>query len=597
MKAVENSFAAITSQEKVLRIPFFQRRYVWGEDQWEKFWDDLWDSFENNDSHFLGSIILKQVASETGSERLIIDGQQRLTTFSILLKSIMDTLDPEDLPDLLKPSLYSKSSKSRTVKIEHSRHDRDAFIKVMMHKDTELAIDRSDRVISCYHYFLNKITSMNVSENNEQILSFLEKILSDKIWVHITVDADEDEQRIFDSINTSGVVLSEMDVVKNFLFKFLDDDKMEKATEFYNEHWKPIFDDNDEDVKFWDQKVTLGRVERSRSDVLLHNIAVIEGIYNPKEKGQRLDRIGNLYKSKINQYKSNPHQQDEERKQLIKKIVDYAKIFRDLPFPTQNSEYSIRSLPIERTLQIFDALDISTFNAIPLCLEYRKQKDEISQQDCDDCFEMIEQYVMRRAIVGLSTKQYNLIAAELSQVIKNSEDISTDMKNFLSTREGKSEYLPKLEDIKLLSFSNFNARTARIILFWLEINRQRSLSDKSEHIPLSYHSYQLEHLMPKKWQENWSEIPYLSEESRNDHINMIGNFTLLKPKLNVQISNGNWFDKVNGKIICKKHEPGIKECSKLSISQEVVSYEVWDEDKISKRTEVLKKEIVDIWCR
>lgn len=313
MNAVANSFSAITSQEKLLRIPFFQRKYVWGKEQWEKLWDDLLESFENKDSHFLGSVILKQSNSATGSERLVIDEQQRLTTFTILLKAIKDSINEEELPDLLVPSIFTRQGKERSVKIEHSKHNYESFSKVMFSPIP--SNNPVDKIVSCYNFFKTQLTTMDTAN----IANFAEKILNDKIWVHITVDENEDEQRIFDSINTSGLILSEMDVVKNFLFRFKDDDKMEKASKLYDEQWKPVFDENEDDVRFWDTKRILGRVERSIADVLLHCIALIEDIYNPSTKGQKLDKIGSLYKDNIND--DSKGDKDFAREDLINKIL------------------------------------------------------------------------------------------------------------------------------------------------------------------------------------------------------------------------------------------------------------------------------------
>ncbi|MGL5720888.1 MAG: DUF262 domain-containing protein [Brevinema sp.] len=594
MQAVDSSFSSITSQEKVLRIPFFQRRYVWGEDQWEKLWEDLSESFENGDSHFLGSIILKQVGSQSGSERLVIDGQQRLTTFTILLKATMDILashDKELLPQLLDPSIFSKQGKDRAVKIEHSKYNRDSFSKVMT-INGNIPQDDTDNIISAYHFFNNKLKQMDINDISE----FSDKLLTDKIWVHISVGENEDEQRIFDSINTSGVVLSEMDVVKNFLFKFHNDDKMEGASKLYDEAWKPIFDDNENDIAFWDKKVVSGRIERSQADVLLHSIALIEGIYNPSDKGQKLDKIGRLYKEEINKHKNDTKVQDEIRRDTITKILDYAKIFRDLPFLDDVSEYSCDSSPMARFLQIVSALDMSTITPVALYLEYKKEKEQISEDEYKKCLKLLEEYIIRRAIRNLSNKQYNKIVYEILKSVKDTHQIYEAMKDYLTKLEGHSEEFPTKADIQGVSFADFKPRLSRILLFWIELERQGKNKKTGETLSLTYHQYQLEHLMPQKWKTHWTLTDGISEEERNTYINKIGNFTLLKPKLNTQVSNGSWDIKVNGKEIRKKHVQGIKECSKISLSQEVVGYGTWTEQHIDKRTDNLKKEIVDLWC-
>ena len=121
MKANENNFGFMKN-ESVIEIPFFQRAYVWKEDEWEQLFDDLLDSFKSKKEHFLGSIILKQLPTQAGegSCRSLIDGQQRLTTFSILIKSLYDKLPNDDKPDY-NEYLFGKPIKDKKPKIKHSK--------------------------------------------------------------------------------------------------------------------------------------------------------------------------------------------------------------------------------------------------------------------------------------------------------------------------------------------------------------------------------------------------------------------------------------------------------------------------------------------
>lgn len=550
MNATSNSFSAITSQEKVLRIPFFQRKYVWGTAQWEKLWDDLTDSFENEDSHFLGSVILKQVGSSMGSERLVIDGQQRLTTFTILVKAIYDTIGKDNIKDKVIESkiisvLYSEYSDLKKIpKIRHSKNNKESFYAVLCQENIQVIGNEKDNIITCYLYFRKKLEEIKQDNN---LLDMLKTFIEGQIWVHITVDEHEDEQRIFDSINTSGLPLSEMDVVKNFLFKFKDDKNMEKASKLYDEYWKPVFDEDQSDVNFWDKKRTLGRVERSNADVLLHCIALIEDIYNPSTKGQKLDKIGSLYKYNINK----EDDRDSAREDLINKILDYAKIFRNLPFTQESSEYSLESSALERFLQIVDALDMSTVTPLALYLEYRKEKEQVSDEDYKNCLKLLEQYIIRRAIRNLSNKQYNKIVYDILRAIKGKPNITEIIEQHLRALQGDSEVFPTAEEISGVEFSNFKPRLSRILLFWVELQRQAVNDQYGETLKLSYQQYQLEHFMPQKWEKNWPLTAGISEEKREASLNMIGNFTLLKAKLNVLVGNSVWSDKVNGKIVKK----------------------------------------------
>lgn len=239
---------------------------------------------------------------------------------------------------------------------------------------------------------------------------------------------------------------------------------------------------------------------------------------------------------------------------------------------------------------------MSTVTPIALYLEYRREKEEISDENYKNCLKLLEQYIIRRAIKNLSNKQYNKIIYDLLRAIKGKSNIAEIMEKHLRSLQGDSEVFPTAEEIKGVEFSNFKPRLSRILLFWVELQRQAVNDPYGETLKLSYQQYQLEHLMPQKWKKNWPLTVGISEEERETYLNMIGNFTLLKAKLNVLVGNGVWSDKVNGKTDKKKYYPGIKDSSKLSISQEVISREGWTEIEIEKRTAQLKKEIIAIWC-
>ena len=135
MKADEGSFGFMR-EENNIEIPFFQRPYVWNKVQWEQLFNDLLNSFREQRLHFLGSIILKQLPSSMGegSRRSLIDGQQRLTTFSILVKSIYDLLEEDRLVDYVG-FLYAEPTKYKNPKIKHSHINRSSFEAIIKDKD------------------------------------------------------------------------------------------------------------------------------------------------------------------------------------------------------------------------------------------------------------------------------------------------------------------------------------------------------------------------------------------------------------------------------------------------------------------------------
>ena len=223
--------------ENNIEIPFFQRPYVWSKVQWEQLFNDLLNGFKEQRLHFLGSIILKQLQSSMieGSRRSLIDGQQRLKTFSILVKSIYDLLDEDRLVDYVG-FLYAEPTKYKNPKIKHSHINRSSFEAIIKAKDySEVCESKDDdKLLACYKYFSERLKNSNLGSSD--IVRFLDYILEMKLWVVINLDENEDEQKIFDSINSAGLVLSSMDIIKNAIFdRLIKSGNMgdEKAKEIY----------------------------------------------------------------------------------------------------------------------------------------------------------------------------------------------------------------------------------------------------------------------------------------------------------------------------------------------------------------------------
>lgn len=193
-------------------IPFFQRAYVWKKENWEKFFEDLKNSFDSKKEHFLGSVILKRSQGNKNFSN-VIDGQQRLTTFSILIKSLYDKLE-ESKKQHFKSCLFEDYTDDFSPKINHSHLDKKKFMLVMQ-GNTDAQIQEG--ILGCYNFFTEQIQKQ-YGDNREHIFEFIKYINDSKIWVAVTLNANEDEQKIFDSINSTGEPLPAADIIKNALF-------------------------------------------------------------------------------------------------------------------------------------------------------------------------------------------------------------------------------------------------------------------------------------------------------------------------------------------------------------------------------------------
>ena len=554
MKADEGSFGFMR-EENNIEIPFFQRPYVWNKVQWEQLFNDLLNSFREQRLHFLGSIILKQLPSSMGegSRRSLIDGQQRLTTFSILVKSIYDLLEEDRLVDYVG-FLYAEPTKYKNPKIKHSHINRSSFEAIKDYSEV-CESECDDKLFACYKYFSEKLKESGLKNN--EIINFLNYIVRTELWVVINLNGNEDEQKIFDSINSAGLILSSMDIIKNAIFdRLIKSSEMseEKANEIYNEYWKSIFEGSNERLKFWEEKAS----RRYRSEILLYAYALIKGFFNIEKHTQ--DGLSMLYKEYIKD------KSQDDVLDIIKEINRYANLFYELPWADKGETFKFSDSE-KRLLHIMSISEYNIF--IPVVLKLRSL--ELDKKELDECYAMLENFIIRHWLCKKVTNSINkVIGRNLKNI--NGKD---SMQKFIASFEVTGD-----EEIKEAMF-NIDNKRASLVLFWIELYNCRS--EKNDISELQY-TYTLEHLMPQTWQENWSNVGK-NDEIAKGLIYQIGNMTLLKSKLNTAIQNNNW-DKKREEI--QKH-------AMLKITQEVTKNRAWNKNKIEERSEKIFNDFLKIW--
>ena len=305
MKAETRAFSFLR-HEGLVRIPFFQRAYVWNEKNWE---DLIADLLKIGRRHFLGSLISKQVEPQSGSPKqvLVIDGQQRLTTLTILLRALFNSLNEKrqtsnKVLEMVNECLFYSGDAFDSechVKIEHSKVDRLYYQHVIKNELSLETIESKfseSNVLKCYKYYIDRIKDIDVSEQKRLVNDLLRH--DNHILVVIDLTKEDDEQCIFDTINSAGMRLSSADVVKNFLFqKAFDLFPADVVELLYQNNWESVFLNDGQTIEFWGTERTLGRLKRDNLEILLHCIAVIEGFFDP-EKHTLADLVS-VYKENV----------------------------------------------------------------------------------------------------------------------------------------------------------------------------------------------------------------------------------------------------------------------------------------------------------
>lgn len=396
MDAGKATISGVFNGSRLLEIPFYQRAYVWGEEQWERFLGDMEFVTASKRPYFLGSIILKQESSgntwsEVSEVRTVIDGQQRLTTMIIFFKALCTKIGAG--------KLFERDSILETgdVALSHGRYDRDDFKKVVDAKGSE-PIDGPSAIIGAYNYFLKNIDSEQVDRN---------AIKSNVQFVCIDLTEGEDEQQIFDTINSLGVRLTTA-----------------------------------EKREYWEQEVVTGRIKRTLVDLFFD--AFLQILVQNKERGVTTEdklfysRTSNLfqsYKDFIARYC------DGSKDEVLGAMKAYAEVFESTFDPTC-CDRNVSSAPsAERMNVLIFGLKNSTL--IPYVLYVRKNVESSDEQA--KIFATLESYIVRRMLVRATTKNYNRLFTSL--ILNEAKDAAA-LRTALAADAEATTYMPSDPEVR-----------------------------------------------------------------------------------------------------------------------------------------------------
>ena len=567
MDAGKRTINDIFNGNRVLEIPFFQRSYVWGIPQWERLLEDMKAISSSNKPYFLGSVILKQQETTTGSrigdKRTVIDGQQRLTTLNIFFK-VLCLKTNENFT-------FDRSFKLRdnSNALLHNHNDIQAFNEILAL--TELKdLKGESNITQAYNYFKDNLVPDELN---------LDSILSNVLFVGIDLSQEEDEQQIFDTINSLGVKLTTAELLKNYFF---NRDDIEK----YNEYWKEVFEKDEETKNYWDREIIAGRLRRTFIDLFFFaylQIKIQETDFKVKAEDKdayaKVEHLFESYKNFIKSYLNN------NKEAILSEIKEYALLFK------KNFNYEIlgeeltQDFGIDRINTIIFGLDTTTLISYTLYI-LRNISDETTK---NELFGIIETYIMRRMITHSNTKNYNQLFTD--KLINNRVLSKQEFLDYIEKRDDKVNFLPTDEELeKGFNTSILINKQSAGILYLIE---SKIRNEKDSTALLGINKYSLEHLMPKKWRNNWDKLSSKeSEINRDRKLLTLGNLTIITQSLNSSIRDSKWEDKLKG----KNKKGGLIEYSGgLKTISQFLEYSKWDEKAIEERALFLYEKAKQIW--
>ena len=579
-------------------VPFFQRHYVWEEEQhWERFMEDIDHVIAEGQEHFMGPLILKQESTATNDpeRRTVIDGQQRLTTLLLLFKCLADFFGEsnKEHSKFFNEFLFINDGEGKDVpSLIHSRIDREVFEKIITGRPVEE--EPQSQINECYKY-LKKV----VKEKSWEFES-CKKLRNKIFFLCIDLDKDEDEQQIFDSLNSTGQSLTSTEIIKNLIF---DNDKDREGLEFFKNKWVPVFEQDEDTIAFWNEVVGAGNYKRKNIDLfifsflLLHYQRLASGkrtsekfakdhflnkegdIKNEvKEKLLKVELVVRNYRQLLT--KGVIKRNDEE---FIGDLIDAANIYKD------KLDFSKRSKPI-RPRSPVDRINIVAFCTpitaiVPYLLFILAEVTDQSEQN--KMFSTLTNYFVRRMFGKLPTNVYGGSGGFSNRIFEGVRD-NESLLEYLRNVRGSLRRYPLDSAFVAAHDSPVHTKHFRVILYLLE----ESLRDKKRDASSlnSFDAFETEHVMPRSWMDYWPLPKGHTREDvdrRNEAIHKCGNLTLIPPYLNREYRNLAWKDK---QPLLKKHAKDLK-----TLGDKFLNSSNWNEKVIAKRGKMLAEHILDNW--
>ena len=549
----------VFSQDQRFTVPLFQRPYVWNrEEQWEPLWDDVVGVLDRLKakkpdemvaSHFLGTIVLEQKPNATGSlpRREVIDGQQRLTTLQILLKSVehaiealLETCDPidRDAISLAKRQIgkltANEASEEEIYKVWPTNEDRAPFMAVMSSQASIGPSSGVGRMAEAYTFFHTAAkTFLGTGAPAEMSRTLAEVVRNYLRMIVLDLDQGDEPQAIFETLNAHGTPLLPADLIKNWLLWEAARQKQD-ASPLYEAYWR-LFD---RDHDYWRARVGAGHAARARVDTFLQNWLSKETAepISPKHLYDRFLRYAENLRAR------GPETFDLSG--LMESIHADAVRYQKIDKPVGSRRF-------ELFLERLKRLDIVVFH--PLLLEVMARTED-DPMDADAFGEILESYLVRRLICGAQTRSYGTLTLTILKAIRSQADRPTHevLREVLEELTGTDEW-PSDETFlhywKDRKFYGYFRRDRVLMILQAMEHRHQTLNGKAEPLlTFDWSKLQIEHIMPQTWDPHWPLPEDLSIEQRKINVQGIGNLTLVSKKLNPLLSNGPWFDHADGKL-------------------------------------------------
>lgn len=562
MKAEEiNLDTFLASQKTQFVIPVYQRNYDWSENECKQLLFDILEVGYNNEipSHFIGSIVYVHDGVFSASrmkDLTIIDGQQRLTTINliylVIYKLVKELNDQYLANDILHGYLINKFSNSDEKLKLVSTDDNNKALKFLLRNDPNEEFNTFSRIIYNFNYFKDKI---NV-ENYKIVLDGLAKIMI----IDISLDRFKDNpQRIFESLNSTGLELSQSDLIRNYILMGLDRNSQNRV---YENYWEII------ENLTKDESTNISKLSDFIRDFLTSENK------NIPNKNKVYIEFKNKYNNLTN----------DSLDLLLGNIKSLSKNYNKLVNPKNEPDKDIRL-----HLEYINRLEINVVYPFLMKVYDDYNINFIDKKTFISILELIQSFVWRRFIVGLATNALNKVFMNLYDKLDKNNYLLSIQRAILS-KSGTQKFPRNQEVINALKEKDLYNIKSKNRLYLLE--RLENFENKEPVNIENNPDITIEHIFPQNPDSNWKtelgEIEY--NFIKENYLNTISNITLSGN--NGKLSNRLFKEKRDMNI--DNLEQGYK-FSRLWLNRHIAEFENWNRDNIEKRFEIISERFLNVW--
>jgi alkylated DNA nucleotide flippase Atl1 len=556
--AAETSLQGLLEGAKQYQVPLYQRTYSWSKPQLSRLWDDILALAEDradhpNATHFIGSLVLAQSPSNGPSgvsQFLVVDGQQRLTTVSILLCAIRDhraqhesvehreRLNQQYLINPYRPE-------QQRLKLVPTQADRGAYQACL---DATPQAGGADPVGTAYRFFAAQLVVADDPDDPLDIQRIEDAVISGLALVSVTAQQGDNVHRIFESLNNTGLKLTQADLLRNYLFMRLPT----RAEAVYQSLWLALqqtLSPAELELLFWLDLVHLDP-RAKQSDIYAGQQARLDWLHTEEEIEAEVRRFGRL-----------------------------GALLHVILHPEQEKNPGVR-LRLERS----NAWQTTTVYSLLLHLLDRREQGTATSEQIAQAMLYVESFLVRRLVIGRATANINRIL--LSIVTEMDEKLAVDeaVRQFLSA--GRKYYATN-EAVRdavgsIPYYLNGRPHQRNLVLRWLE----ESYGSKE---PVAADTLTIEHLLPQSPTAEWRQSLAVDlgpeenvDEVHESLVHTLGNLTLTG--YNSELSNSPFAVKRAGLA-----RSGIR------LNQEIAAQQRWGRPQIQTRAQALADRVISIW--